>query len=401
MPEGTFKRVGGDEGRGVIIPDDGGPDVHVRADLVRLSGHESLDEGRRVSFDAVDGPYAPLATRVTPLSRGKPYPPLPDEYAQGCVVGLLLLVLVAAAVMVWRRYGGENAWGFALVAAGLCGLVEKIETSRLPKPFRQAGRGIALSLALAALGFLVWGGDDRDTEAAPTATGGVTAPASPPATGPVTAPGVTPPPSSPAPAATEGVPLPVVVTAPGAEYISHEDEEKARRFLPPVPDEHAPTTEKLLYELRLETLLMAGAPGETSATCEGGRVSLGAGATTGCTVVYEGVEVRWTIRIESGGMLVQYVLIPQRGVVTATGVYGAFWERYQAKEAPLRCGEIPRVAAVEPDQGTGYTCQFLDTSAAPNRWVDLPVTLTRWNGLAFGTPPRCNLASGGMVVCSY
>ncbi|MFJ4272866.1 hypothetical protein ACIP29_20175 [Streptomyces coelicoflavus] len=147
--------------------------------------------------------------------------------------------------------------------------------------------------------------------------------------------------------------------------------------LPPEPADDAPFTERTLWELRKKTVAMAGTPGKTSATCEGGKVSEEPGATTGCTVTYEGQEVTWSIEFEKLTDDLNSYAITNAGqaVLTAKSVYGHFWKEYNGVSKHLRCDKVPDVEGVAYDQDTGHHCQYASTVDGEARWVDIPVSV--------------------------
>jgi CspA family cold shock protein len=53
MAKGTVKWFNGQKGYGFIQPDDGGKDVFVHLSAVEQAGLSSLNEGQKVSFEAV------------------------------------------------------------------------------------------------------------------------------------------------------------------------------------------------------------------------------------------------------------------------------------------------------------------------------------------------------------
>jgi cold shock protein len=53
MAKGTVKWFNGQKGYGFIQPDDGGKDVFVHISAVEQAGLGSLNEGQKVSFEAV------------------------------------------------------------------------------------------------------------------------------------------------------------------------------------------------------------------------------------------------------------------------------------------------------------------------------------------------------------
>ena len=66
MVEGTVKWFNDSKGFG-FIEQDGGSDVFVHHTAINAEGFKSLQEGRRVSFEVVDGPKGPAAANVTQL----------------------------------------------------------------------------------------------------------------------------------------------------------------------------------------------------------------------------------------------------------------------------------------------------------------------------------------------
>ncbi|PKO11837.1 MAG: cold-shock protein [Chloroflexi bacterium HGW-Chloroflexi-10] len=52
---GTVKFFNAQKGFGFITPDGGGSDVFVHISEVRKAGHESLEEGQKVSYSVVMG----------------------------------------------------------------------------------------------------------------------------------------------------------------------------------------------------------------------------------------------------------------------------------------------------------------------------------------------------------
>jgi CspA family cold shock protein len=53
MTTGTVKWFNGQKGYGFIQPDDGGKDVFVHVSAVERAGLSSLNEGQKVSYEAV------------------------------------------------------------------------------------------------------------------------------------------------------------------------------------------------------------------------------------------------------------------------------------------------------------------------------------------------------------
>lgn len=55
MPSGTVKWFNSQKGYGFIQPDDGGADAFVHISAVERAGLYSLDEGKKVEFELVQG----------------------------------------------------------------------------------------------------------------------------------------------------------------------------------------------------------------------------------------------------------------------------------------------------------------------------------------------------------
>ena len=66
MAEGIVKWFNDAKGFG-FIEQDGGQDIFVHHTAIQGQGFKSLDEGARVSFDAVDGPKGPAAANVVKI----------------------------------------------------------------------------------------------------------------------------------------------------------------------------------------------------------------------------------------------------------------------------------------------------------------------------------------------
>ncbi|MBB1255937.1 hypothetical protein [Streptomyces alkaliterrae] len=152
----------------------------------------------------------------------------------------------------------------------------------------------------------------------------------------------------------------------------------------PSPGRTATVTEKVLHELRQRTLRMAGVDGKTSGECAGGELKMEAGATTKCTVDYEGVKVPWDVTISDnykpGSFVFSYRATPQKAVLTAKSAYGNFYKLNNSTSDQLRCSEIPDAVLVDLGEDTEYRCQYLIKSQ--NRWSDRAVAV-REMGVTF------------------
>ena len=64
---GTVKWFNDAKGYGFISPDDKGADLFVHHTAISVQGFRTLQEGQRVSFEAVRGPKGMQATNVQPI----------------------------------------------------------------------------------------------------------------------------------------------------------------------------------------------------------------------------------------------------------------------------------------------------------------------------------------------
>ncbi len=68
MPQGTVKWFNSEKGYGFITPDDGSEDVFVHHTGIAGSGFKSLDEGEKVTYEAVRGRRGLQAENVSKAS---------------------------------------------------------------------------------------------------------------------------------------------------------------------------------------------------------------------------------------------------------------------------------------------------------------------------------------------
>ena len=66
MTNGTVKWFNNDKGYGFITAEDG-TDVFVHYSSINKTGHKSLDEGEKVTFEITAGEKGPKAVNVSPL----------------------------------------------------------------------------------------------------------------------------------------------------------------------------------------------------------------------------------------------------------------------------------------------------------------------------------------------
>ncbi|MFD5034925.1 hypothetical protein ACFWM0_31580 [Streptomyces sp. NPDC058405] len=159
----------------------------------------------------------------------------------------------------------------------------------------------------------------------------------------------------------------------------------------PEPPDDAEFTERALWQMRKRTVAIAGIPGRTSAECEGGKVSEEPGVTTRCTVTYEGLKVRWSIRFsELAGDLKPYEISSGGQVaLTAKSVYGEFWDEYSEVSEHLRCDKVPDLELVAYERDTGRRCQYASSVDGASRWINVPVSVGE-SGVVFveGRSPK-------------
>jgi hypothetical protein len=178
-------------------------------------------------------------------------------------------------------------------------------------------------------------------------------------------------PSPPAPSSTftappkiVGTPLPVELTGPQPDVMDYNAINKAE---PPADDE-GPLLERVISQIRHETLVMAGVSGKITASCEGGRIRTKTNAVTRCTTTYNGVALRWSI-VGSPSLFIpntiEYDYVSDKILLTDKFIYHNFFVgRYQSPEDRARCQKIPSIVLVEKpgpteEKDTGYRCQFL------------------------------------------
>jgi CspA family cold shock protein len=64
MAEGTVKWFDSAKGYGFITPDEGDKDLFAHHTNIQGTGHKSLKENQRVTFDVEDGAKGPQATNI-------------------------------------------------------------------------------------------------------------------------------------------------------------------------------------------------------------------------------------------------------------------------------------------------------------------------------------------------
>ncbi|MBU7598201.1 hypothetical protein JGS22_011385 [Streptomyces sp. P38-E01] len=178
--------------------------------------------------------------------------------------------------------------------------------------------------------------------------------------------------------------LPVKIDAPVEELL--EDRPKIN----PEPPRDASETERVVHDLREKTLAMAGVEGRTAGSCAGGDVTMKAGATTTCTVTYEGLKVPWEVtisdRYEPGSFVFTYQAKPQMGLLTAKGVGGEFFKQQNRRGVDrVQCSEIPDAELVELNIQTEHRCQYPLDEDGEERWSVRAVEVQP-SGLSFGLP---------------
>ncbi len=148
---------------------------------------------------------------------------------------------------------------------------------------------------------------------------------------------------------------------------------------------------QILDHLMRATQEIAGYPAKTTVRCVGGRVRIIAGATTNCTVFYQGKAVRWTVTIgtrKPTNDLIDYNVEPHQGVLLREAVYAA-WYNSHPDEPELRCDDIPAIQVVTLYTKTSYHCQYLrppdDRAEEPNppRWEDSNAIQLTQGGVTF------------------
>jgi cold shock protein len=69
MAQGTVKWFNDDKGYGFITPDEGGNDLFVHHSGIAGNGFKSLEEGNKVSYEAIQGQKGIQQTTSPPSSR--------------------------------------------------------------------------------------------------------------------------------------------------------------------------------------------------------------------------------------------------------------------------------------------------------------------------------------------
>jgi CspA family cold shock protein len=67
MAIGTVKWFNNAKGFGFIEPDGGGADVFAHFSAIKMDGYRTLEQGRRVRYELVEGPKGNLAQNIEPL----------------------------------------------------------------------------------------------------------------------------------------------------------------------------------------------------------------------------------------------------------------------------------------------------------------------------------------------
>ena len=67
MEQGTVKWFNDAKGFGFITPETGGKDLFAHFSAIVGTGHKSLQENQKVSFDVANGPKGPQATNIRPV----------------------------------------------------------------------------------------------------------------------------------------------------------------------------------------------------------------------------------------------------------------------------------------------------------------------------------------------
>jgi cold shock protein len=71
MPQGTVKWFNSEKGYGFITPDDGSEDLFVHHTGIAGSGFKSLEEGEKVTYEAVRGRKGMQAENVSKATGGR------------------------------------------------------------------------------------------------------------------------------------------------------------------------------------------------------------------------------------------------------------------------------------------------------------------------------------------
>ncbi|MEV6963806.1 hypothetical protein AB0M47_01745 [Hamadaea sp. NPDC051192] len=177
--------------------------------------------------------------------------------------------------------------------------------------------------------------------------------------------------------------LPVSISGPQADVVGRGDGDVLR--IKPAPAVNAPVKDKIEHALREDVLATVRVLGTTSANCADG-ITMRAGATSQCTVTYQGIDIPYEVKISDryteGSMVFSYTKKPTKGVLVAKVIYNLMNERYgsdsgRTDASKLACDEIPAVKVVEFRADTGYTCQYWGEHAKDGKpgYVTLKITM--------------------------
>jgi hypothetical protein len=134
--------------------------------------------------------------------------------------------------------------------------------------------------------------------------------------------------------------------------------------LAPSPAREASAQDKVLYDLYAKVTRQAGVAKATTGRCEPtltGKVD----QTVTCTVVFDGLDVPFTVEVSGGSFVFSYKAKAAKVVLAAEGVRAKFadYATSLAKPGSLSCdANLPAKQLVDPEKPTGYQCYYTATS---------------------------------------
>lgn len=142
-----------------------------------------------------------------------------------------------------------------------------------------------------------------------------------------------------------GVPVP----SPSGEYVTPDPLGRS-------PGENASPADQVLYDLQQRVVRTAGVTARTAARCGGGVITGTVDQTLDCTVSYQGLKVKYHVEITGGTPTFSWVATTDKSVLTAEGVARAYWARYGAEAAEVRCDKMPQKRLVPIGEPSDYRC---------------------------------------------
>jgi hypothetical protein len=142
-----------------------------------------------------------------------------------------------------------------------------------------------------------------------------------------------------------GVPVP----SPSGRYATLEPKVKT-------PGDNASPSDQVLFDLQQRVVRTAGVVAATRARCAGGVITGTIDQTVDCTVTYQGLKITYRVQITGGTPTFSWVATTRKSVLTAEGVGRAYWAKYGADAATVRCDKMPEKRLVPIGEDTDFRC---------------------------------------------